>query len=143
MMIAENTANWEIPIGFGLPLLYQMIQVAHGSWISVLGMWATALGATTPMFVVSGRVEAAFLAQRKRALLPAGFREAGIVGAHAARVLPEGFTNSSKSLLSKLNPAPRMRNIFCRDLLTMRRCGKELRRQLSESGHVLSMCVLV
>ena len=31
----------------------------------------------------------AILAQRKRALLPAGFREAGIVGAHAARVFPE------------------------------------------------------
>ncbi len=27
----ENTANWEPPASFGLPLLDQVIQIAHGS----------------------------------------------------------------------------------------------------------------
>ena len=34
MMIAENTANWEIPIGFGRPLFGQIIQTPHGTCIS-------------------------------------------------------------------------------------------------------------
>ena len=37
---AVITANWAILTvsGFGLPLLYQIIQMSHGAWVSHLGM---------------------------------------------------------------------------------------------------------
>ena len=71
-----NSAKSDIS---GLPLLDQIIQITHGTCISATATWATTIRATTTMSGVLGRVETAFLAQRQRALLPAGLREAGMV----------------------------------------------------------------
>ena len=65
------------------------------------------------------------------------------VGAKKAAYAPRIFTNSSESLLSKLNPLSQKQNIFCRDLLTMRQCDKGFYYQLSENGRVLLRCVLL
>ena len=79
---ADITANWVMmtKFGCGLPLLVQIIQITHGTCFSKMGMCTAAVGHTITMFVVSGRgriPETAILTQRKRALLPAGLREAG------------------------------------------------------------------
>ena len=53
MIIAENTANWETPTGFGLPLLIQVLQIGHGAWVSTVGMCTTAVRIlATTIFVV-------------------------------------------------------------------------------------------
>ena len=83
--------------GFGLLLLVQLMQITHGAWVSTSEVWPTTIRATATMSGVSGRVEAAILAQRSEAYLAhAGLREAGIPSRREAsrclseRTRPEG-----------------------------------------------------
>ena len=65
----------------GLPLLGQIVRTAHGSWFSTTEAWAATLRLAAAMSGVSGRAsssETAFFSA-ERAILPAGFREAGIL----------------------------------------------------------------
>ena len=51
-VVLVQTASWETPTFYGLPLLDQMIQITHGSWVSATDAWAAALRLTTSMSVV-------------------------------------------------------------------------------------------
>ena len=52
MIQLADTVNSEKPDLSGLPLLYQIIQVTHGSCISTTDAWTAAISLTSPMSVV-------------------------------------------------------------------------------------------